>query len=209
MDLGEGGSMPDKIDYKFISALEGSRITKAYVPAPTVSRSGITVGTGFDLGQRNENDLKNLNISAGLRDKLKQYVGRTGRDAEDYLVKHPLTISDSEADEIDKAVHGSHIAQLKQKYICAADNKVKRDLFDLPAEAQTVIASVSFQYGVNVDTATPKFWKAVTAQDWPEALKILKDFGDVYPIRRRKEAELLNKVVPAEKAPEKGQGDKK
>jgi hypothetical protein len=201
--------MPDKIDYKFISELEGGRLTKGYVPAPTVSRSGVTIATGFDLGQRNENDLKSLNLSVGLIDKLKPYAGMKGRDAEDYLVKHSLTISDSEADEIDKAVHGSHIAQLKQKYVCAADNKITKDLFDLPAEAQTVIVSVSFQYGVNLDVATPKFWKAVTAQDWAEALKILKNFGDVYPMRRGKEAAVLSKIVPPEKPPEKGEGKKK
>jgi hypothetical protein len=201
--------MPDKVDYKFIAELEGGRLTKGYVPAPTASRSGVTVATGFDLGQRNENDLKNLNLSVGLLDKLKPYVGKMGRDGEDYLIKHSLTISDSEADEIDRAVHGSHLTLLKQKYVCAADNKTKKDLFDLPAEAQTVIVSVSFQYGVNLDVATPKFWKAVSSQDWAEALKILKDFGDVYPIRRRKEAELLGKIVPPEKPPTKGEGKKK
>ena len=106
--------MPGNIDYKFISGLEGGRITKGYVPAPTVSRSEVTVATGFDLGQRNETDLKSLNLPVALRDKLKQYLGKTGRDAEDFLVKHSLIISDSEADEIDNAVHASHLAQLKQ-----------------------------------------------------------------------------------------------
>ena len=69
--------MPDKIDYKFIGELEGGRLTKGYVPAPTVSRSGVTIATGFDLGQRNENDLKSLNLSVGLIDKLKPYAGHS------------------------------------------------------------------------------------------------------------------------------------
>ncbi len=29
--------MPDNIDYKFISELEGGRVTKGYVPAATLS----------------------------------------------------------------------------------------------------------------------------------------------------------------------------
>ena len=62
-----------------------------------------------------------------------------------------------------------------------------------------MIASVSFQYGVNLDTAAPIFWQAVTAQDWPKALGVLKNFGDVYPIRRHKEADLISKLVPDEK----------
>lgn len=105
---------------------------KGYVPAPTVSRSGVTVATGFDLGQRNQNDLKNLNLPVGLVDKLKPYVGKTGRDGEDYLVKHPLTLSDSEADEIDRAVRRSHVTQLRQKYVCAADNKIKKTSLIFP-----------------------------------------------------------------------------
>ena len=54
--------MPDKIDYKFISDLEGGSKTTGYVPAASVSKSGITIATGFDLGQRNESDLKSLKI---------------------------------------------------------------------------------------------------------------------------------------------------
>jgi hypothetical protein len=189
--------MMDMIDYKFISDLEGGSATKGYVPAATVSRSGVTIATGFDLGQRSEGDLKSLALSVGLADKLKPYLGMKGSAAQEYLVKYPLTISDSEADEIDKAVHQSHTTQLRQKYLSAAGNRIPTDLFGLPAEAQTVIASVAFQYGVNLDTATPKFWKAVTAQDWSEAAKILNDFGDAYPTRRRKEAVLLSKIVPS------------
>ena len=84
---------------------------------------------------------------------------------------------------------------MKLTYDSAASNK--KSFFDLPAEAQTVIASVSFQYGVNLNAAAPKFWKAVTARDEVEASKLLKHFGDVYPvypIRRKKEAALLEKI---------------
>jgi GH24 family phage-related lysozyme (muramidase) len=53
---------------------------------------------------------------------------------------------------------------------------------------------VSFQYGVGLNSRAPKFWKAVTTQDWKEATKILKAFGDAYPTRRKKEAALLEKI---------------
>ncbi|WP_374761411.1 hypothetical protein [Pseudoalteromonas sp. MM1] len=56
------------------------------------------------------------------------------------------------------------------------------------------MTSVSFQYGIGLSSTTPKFWKAVTSQDWKEAIKILKSFGDAYPTRRRKEAALLEKI---------------
>lgn len=182
--------MPEQIDYAFLSALEGGSQTTGYVPAEKVSKSGVTIATGFDLGQRSENDLKNLGLASTLIAKLKPYLTSKGADAKKLIEKTPLSISAAEAESIDKAVKASHIASVKLKY----DSASKKSFIDLPAEAQTVIASVSFQYGINLDSATPKFWKAVTAQDWTEAVKLLKNFGDVYPTRRGKEAALLEKI---------------
>ncbi|WP_234383838.1 pesticin C-terminus-like muramidase [Paracidovorax avenae] len=162
------------------------------MPAANVSKSGVTIATGFDLGQRSENDLKNLGLASNLIEKLKPYLGSKGADAKKLVETTPLTISAAEAESIDKATKASHIASLKLKYDSATTDK--KHFIDLPAQAQTVIASVSFQYGVNLDSATPKFWKAVTEQDWTEAVKLLKNFGDVYPTRRGKEAALLEKI---------------
>jgi hypothetical protein len=187
--------MPDRIDYKFISDLEGGSKTSGYVPAAGVSKSGVTIATGFDLGQRNEADLTRLGLSAVLKTKLKPYLGKTGKDAQAYLKKHPLVITAVQAQEIDKAVKSAHVKQLKSKYKTASANTAKKDFFELPAGAQTVIASVSFQYGVNLNAAAPKFWKAATGQDWSKTLEILNNFGDAYPTRRGKEAKLLEKIT--------------
>ncbi|HEX23222.1 MAG TPA: peptidase, partial [Chromatiales bacterium] len=85
-----------------------------------------------------------------------------------------------------------HIFRLKLKYNSTPGNKKK--FVDIPAQAQTVIVSVSFQYGVGLSVRAPKFWKAVTSQDWPETIKILRSFRDAYPTRRRKEAALMEKI---------------
>lgn len=187
--------MPDNIDYKFLSDLEGGSKTTGYVPAAGVSKSGVTIATGFDLGQRSETDLKNLKLSVALINKLKPYLGKKSKDAADLIKTKPLIITSEEAKSIDKAVKSAHVASLKQKYSASPHNTAKKDFFSLPAEAQTVIASVSFQYGVNLNTAAPKFWKAASAQDWTETVKILKSFGDAYPTRRKKEAALLEKIT--------------
>jgi GH24 family phage-related lysozyme (muramidase) len=184
--------MPENIDYKFLSDLEGGSKTSGYVPAAGVSKSGVTIATGFDLGQRNESDLNRLNLNAVLVKKLKPYLGLKAKSAQDYLKKNPLQISVAEAQSIDKSVKSAHIAQLKEKYNSVPGNNKK--FSDIPSEAQTVVASVSFQYGVGLSTRTPKFWKAVTTQDWKDAVKILKSFGDAYPTRRKKEAALLEKI---------------
>lgn len=182
--------MPEQIDYAFLSALEGGSQTTGYVPAEGVSKSGVTIATGFDLGQRSENDLKNLGLASTLIAKLKPYLTAKTTEAKKLIDKTPLTITAAEAESIDKATKASHISAIKLKY----DSASKTSFIDLPAQAQTVIASVSFQYGTGLDAATPKFWKAVTTQDWTEAVKILKSFGDAYPTRRGKEAALLEKI---------------
>jgi len=184
--------MPENIDYKFLSDLEGGSKIKGYVPAAGVSKSGVTIATGFDLGQRNENDLKSLNLNTVLITKLKPYLGIKSANAQALLKKTPLSISSTQAGAIDKAVKSAHIKKLKSKYDNATGNTKK--FVDIPHQAQTVIASVSFQYGTGLNTRAPKFWKAVTSQTWTEAIKLLKAFGDAYPTRRKKEAALLEKI---------------
>lgn len=184
--------MPKNIDHSFISKLEGGSKSNGYVPASKVSQSGVTIATGFDLGQRNESDLKSLALHPSLMDKLKPYLGLKSQDAKKALNAHPLVIAPDQAVEIDKAVKKKHIEQLELKYNSNVNNAVK--FSDLPREAQTVLASISFQYGVGLDVRAPKFWEAVTKQDWNSAIEILKDFSDAYPTRRNKEAELLENI---------------
>jgi GH24 family phage-related lysozyme (muramidase) len=187
--------MADQIDHQFISDREGGSRTTGYVPASGTSNSGVTVATGFDLGARNVNDLNGLALDTALVTKLKPYLGKAKKDAEDALKAAPLTISADEAEAIDKAVRQKAVLALKSKYLAAAGNTQKTDFFDLAAEAQTAIASVSFQYG-DLATKTPKFWAAVTAQDWKTTASVLRAFGDAYKTRRGLEADLIDKLVP-------------
>ncbi len=185
--------MPESIDWEFIASLEGKGVTTGYVPDAAGSQSGVTIATGFDLGQRNEADLTSLGLSSTLITKLKPYLGLKAKAAVDLLAKTPLTITGDESKEIDNKVRAQKVPLLKERYRTATDN-TKNVLFDdLPSQAQTVIASVSFQYG-NLSTRAPKFWKAVTTQDWTESVKVLRSFGDSYPTRRGKEADLLDQV---------------
>ena len=185
--------MPENIDYQFLSDLEGGCKTTGYVPASLESQSGVTIATGFDLGQRNENDLQSLELDSILITELKPYLGAKGADAQALLTSKPLVITLSQAQEIDKVVKLAHVAQLKLKYDTYLGNTNKFE--SLPSQAQTVITSVSFQYGIGLNLRTPKFWKAVTSQDWPESISLLNDFQDLYPTRRKKEAALMEKIA--------------
>ena len=184
------------IDYSFISALEGGRVLKGYVPNPGGSNSGVTVATGFDLGQRNEVDLQSLGFSQPLVTKLKPYLSIKSIQASKFLASNPLTITQLEAETIDKAVKAGQVRQLQSLYSGAPNNKAKLAFSSLPGEAQTVIASVAFQYGTGLSIKTPGFWGAATSQDWKRTIEELRDFKDAYPTRRNKEADLLERIVP-------------
>ncbi|AZC16204.1 MULTISPECIES: pesticin C-terminus-like muramidase [Pseudomonas] len=175
------------IDFNFISEREGGARTKGYVPAIAHSKSGVTIATGFDLGQRKLADLQALKLPADLVRRLSPYLFLTTVDAQAALDENPLTISPDEARLIDEAFKAPFIEQLAKKYAAASG----RDFAQLPAPAQTVIASVAFQYG-DLASRTPNFWRQVIACDWAQAVANLRNFGDIYKSRRGKEADLLS-----------------
>ncbi len=84
------------IDFNFISKLEGGRRTTGYVPNPEGSRSGVTIGTGIDLGQMGESDLEQFNFPSDLKDKLRPYLGKIKFKAVDLLDTMPLHVTDIE-----------------------------------------------------------------------------------------------------------------
>src|SRR5690606_36295951 len=144
------------------------------------SKSGVTIATGFDLGQRDENDLARLGLSPALVTKSKPYLGKKGISAVEFLRKKPLVITSDQSTSIDKAVKSVHVKSLKSRYSSSSHNSAKKDLFYLPAEAQTVIASVSLQYRTNLSLSAPKFRKSPSTQNWSSTVKGLKAFGHLY-----------------------------
>lgn len=186
---------PD-VDWDFISDREGGQALEGYVPAADVSKSGVTVGTGFDIGQRTEADIEAMDIPDTLKEKLKPYAGLTKQDAVDYLAANPLTITSDEATALDKAVKSKALDTLVERFDNATTGK---KFAELPQQMQTVLASVEFQYG-SMASKTPNFWKMVTEQRWDDAIAELRDFGDKYPTRRGLEADLLQAGVDANPA---------
>lgn len=178
------------IDFTFIARLEGGPATRGYVPDAANSRSGVTIATGFDLGQRHLADLQKLGLEAGLVQRLSPYLGLTGQQAVAKLAGLPLTLSAAEAEAIDEAFKLPFIERLATGYAKAGGG----DFAALPAAAQTVIASVAFQYG-DLASRTPNFWKQVVAHDWNAAYGNLQNFGDRYATRRRQEATLLHTLL--------------
>jgi len=87
------------INFRFISDRESGQRLTGYVPHAQGSNSGVTVATGVDIGQCDQNQINGWNIPATLKAKLLPYVKPlTGQSAQDLLDHQPLTITKDEAD---------------------------------------------------------------------------------------------------------------
>ena len=147
------------IDWDFILDLEGFALN-GYVPDAKNSKSGVTIASGFDLGARNENDLKGL--PNNLIKKLIPYLGLKGLEAES--VANSLSITENEAKILNEFSKNKTVNKLKNKW----QNFTNTSFDDLPMHQATVIASLSFQYG-NLESQTPNFWQQVTNNNWDDA----------------------------------------
>lgn len=170
------------VDFDFIKAQEGRAITKGYVPDAKGSKSGVTIASGFDLGQRSLDDLKGL--PKDIIDILTPFLGYKGAEAEE--IASNLEISDDQAEVIDKFSSDEALDKLRRKW----QEKTGTSFDELPMHKATPIASVAFQYG-DLESKTPNFWRQVTSDDWSAAEKNLRDFGDDYGSRRNREADFF------------------
>ena len=177
-----------KVNYSFISELEGGAQLIGYVPDAANSKSGVTIATGFDIGQRSREDLRLL-FPEKLAIKLRPYSLLKGLDAQAELDKSPLAISKHEAQMIDAWVRFDVVESLMNQY-----NKHSAIKFEqLPEPMQTVIASVAFQYG-NLAKRCPNFWRTAITQNTQAMIDELVNFGDRYTTRRWREATYLQQA---------------
>lgn len=186
------------VNFTFIGSLEGRRLV-GYIPqsgdGKIEGHSGVTVATGVDLGQDHHGGYIDGHLTdAALRAKLDPYMGFIGQDAADYLTLHPLILTEAEVNTLDAAVQGGQVKMLADRFDAVARQADLPLFAALPERAQTAIASVAFQYG-DLETKCPKFWLAACGQDWAAAVDELEHFGDRYPSRRGKEADLLRPLI--------------
>ncbi|MCC6793253.1 MAG: hypothetical protein IT336_16330 [Thermomicrobiales bacterium] len=184
------------IDWTFVSDRVGGQRLDGYVPDAPNSQSGVTIATGVDLGQWSSMELAEFGLPGDLIAKLTPYLGLRQGAALAAIDRTPLLLDRTEADQLDRVVHGVIVADVTRDYddAVAAANRSPR-FAALPPEAQTVIASVAMQYGQHLSVATPRFWAAVTDGRWADAVAELRAFGDDYPTRRNLEADLLQTAL--------------
>jgi hypothetical protein len=170
------------IDWGFITELEGRSLT-GYWPKG-FQASGVTVAGGVDLAYLSPAELAAL--PPDLQAKLKPYLGVRGDRAQHLLSGQPLVLTAAEADALEGPKRKSIITSLILHYFQATGTPFN----NLPDAAQTVLASVAWQYG-RPEVRCPAFWKAACAQDWHAVILQLCDFGDAFHTRRCREADYL------------------
>ena len=180
------------VDFDFISYLEGNNLT-GYVPDLELSRAGVIIGSGYDLGQSSEEELKK-SFPYALAQKLMPYAGKIKQDACAALKAKPLEVTEEEGQKIKDHCHRTAIDRLENEW---GASRALEDFCDLSDTCQTVVASVAFQYG-DLEKRTPNFWRQVTSYDWTGALENLRMFGDDYSERRNKEADALEAWLKTE-----------
>jgi len=190
-----------------LEKFEKARDLDGYVPKienPTTGRietdpsSGITVATGFDLGQHNEAELKAMGLKPDIVKKLRPFLGLKGASA---VAEHQKNIgfqlTPSEALEIDKAVWGSKMKKLEGVF--NKHSSKGRKFTDIPPAAQAAIGSLHYNIGFNPNRVK-RYWKHVFDEDWPSTISELKNFQSNPPeLDRRRKAEgeyLEQNLVP-------------
>lgn len=182
--------------------------TNGYVPmvkgADGKVKSGVTISTGLDLGQRSRKELSAFidkyydgtqSEKDLMKNKLGPYTGKKGKMAQQLLEEKPLSVSDDESLKLEDAIMNDTLdkARIRTK------EETGLDFDELPQNVQTAIASLIHNMGAHAKI--PRTWKAIGNQDWEALENELNNFyanPDSIPKglinRRRNEASLIGSV---------------
>lgn len=193
----------------WLSRFEGRELT-AYVPCqrrndtgragrtglavcgPVIGASGVTIGSGLDLGQQRLADLERMNIPPELRQRFRPYLGKRREAARAALAAAPLAITEAQCAALDAAVHGDYIRRAGAVYESRAGNAGGAPFAHLPPQAQTVIVSLHYHLGrYDGDPGYPVLWGHLIRNDWASAARELQTGFRRFASRRAREGRLL------------------
>src|SRR5690554_2494257 len=165
------------IDWGFLGEVEGSAINRAYIPmkdGKPIQQSGVTVGTGVDLGAQTEDNLKKIGVSPALIKKLKPYLRKKKDKAVEALEEFgDLQLDDTEVQELDNAVKQSHLKFVRNWF--NKNNKKGMDWSDLTDRQQTVVLSVQYNHGLKA-LKEYDFGEQVANNEWDKVAENLQNF---------------------------------
>ena len=188
------------IDHNYIRAtlerFEGKGICRGYVPCKNgvpLGVSGVTIGTGVDLGQQTGAGLLDMGVPHAVVKKLLPYIGLKKAAALAAIKAQPLVLTPAEVAAIDDAVFARYVRGVEARY--NKDNPAS-PFADLPPEAQAVLVSILYQRGLGFCAKNPGWWGPMLAGEWPKAATWLRDpaNGGGYHSRRKAEGEMLLQI---------------
>lgn len=153
--------------------------------------SGVTIGTGCDLGQQTAAGLRRMGVPDPLLDKLRPYLELQADAAIWALHAAPFTITEAECDALDLAVHSDYVQRISDLYNGAS----AVPFADIPKEAQAVVAHLFYHLGSPSRYANT--WAALIRQDWQTAADKLRNgnlWSGPYDYGRASEGHLLTQI---------------
>ena len=168
------------VDWDKIKEFEGGSQASGYVPQ--AGKSGVTIGAGLDVGQR-----QNLEgLPEDIQQKLQPFVGLRNESATRKLAASGgIELSPEQVETVDSFAKKETEDKLRSYWEKNSDIP-----FDSLTPAQkTVLTSVTHQYGNLANT--PRFANYAIKGQWPKVMNELRNFKDDYSTRRNKEADIL------------------
>lgn len=159
---------------------------EGYTP---IGASGVTIGTGLDLGQQSRIDLIRMGVPDTLLDRFRPYLGKRTFTALHALQASPLRITDDECEVLDAAVHGEYIRRAEKKF----NGFSTLSFSDIPCQAQAAIVSMVYHLG-SPATRLPSVWRLLCAGNWKTASSALLADKSCYRLRRIDEGKLLAQI---------------
>ena len=197
IDQEYGRAMPTTNMFDFLRDVEGFKAS-GYVPQDRrgnpIENSGVTIATGLDLGQQDEDSLRRMGLSDELISIFRPYLGLKRGKAQRFLSDNPLRLTAEQATFVEESLMSHDFERMSDLWNSTQreEDGIRWDQLD--PEKQTVMLSVFRQYG-NLPRRTPKFWRSATQGRWNDTVSELRNFGDEYTTRRNKEADLLEAAL--------------
>jgi hypothetical protein len=165
------------VDWNFLGEVEGSAINRAYIPmkdGKPIQNSGVTIGTGVDLGAQTAKKLEQMGVSKALIKKLEPYLDKQQDKAVQALQDAgELVLEDAEVRELDNAVKQSHLKFVKNWF--NKNNTKGMDWSDLTDRQQTVVLSVEYNHGPAA-LKNYNFGEQVANNEWDKVADNLRNF---------------------------------
>ena len=192
---------------KTVERFEGAGRKRGYVPMQqgrVLGNSGVTIGTGVDLGQHSREELEQMGVPVTIIGALVSYLGLQQEAAVAKLNTCPLVLAEDAVAALDRAVIGHCITRMEMRFDHTVQSlaSLPRPGFfaERPKEVQAVLVSLAYPLGFG---GFPRTYALLAGGQYAGAIAELRNsaaWKHRYISRRREEAALIEQAMPAGEA---------